>query len=145
MEPVFQQQPQPFTLGGGCDDLTDDEDIEARGLDALEQLHVELQEKKRCIDALERQGSLRDIRQKANEAREQLQRLDEYLTVMEAGVDAQAEPTAMPQHEHQWHNLHPRHSPPLPPPPNLNYNNLCFHQLYPWAFDQHEPHQHHRN
>lgn len=88
MEPVFQQQPQPFTLGGGCDDLTDDEDIEARGLDALEQLHVELQEKKRCIDALERQGSLRDIRQKANEAREQLQRLDEYLTVMEAGVDA---------------------------------------------------------
>lgn len=88
MEPVFQQQPHPFTSSGGCDDLTDDEDIEARGLHALEQLHVELHEKKRCLDALERQGKLRAIRQKANEAREQLQRLDEYLTTVEAGVDA---------------------------------------------------------
>jgi hypothetical protein len=50
----------------------DDEDTEVRGLKALNQMHEELQEKKRRVKVHQRQICLQVIRQKADEAREQL-------------------------------------------------------------------------
>jgi hypothetical protein len=65
-------------------------------------MHVELQEKKRRLTALKRQDRLRVIRQKADKAREQLRRMDEYLVAVEANTGAQPEDVAAPQPERQW-------------------------------------------
>ena len=85
----------------------DDEDEEVRGLEALNQMHEELQEKRRRVEAHQRQARLQVIRQKADEAREQLRRMDEYLATIEV------DPNYLPER----HNLPP--PPPPPPPPNL--------------------------
>jgi hypothetical protein len=50
-----------------------DGDAEERGLEALNQMHEELYQKRGHFEALQRQARLRVIRQKAAEAREQLE------------------------------------------------------------------------
>ena len=62
----------------------DDEDIEERGLDALNLMHEEIQEKRRRVKAHERLARLCVIRQKADEAREELRRMDDYLASLKA-------------------------------------------------------------
>ena len=62
----------------------EDEDAEARGLEALNRMHEELQEKRHRVEAHQRQARLQVIRQKADEAREQLRQMDEYLAAIQA-------------------------------------------------------------
>jgi hypothetical protein len=51
-------------------EVEDNEDVEARDLEALNQMHEELQEKRRRVEAHQRQARLQVIRQKVDEARE---------------------------------------------------------------------------
>jgi hypothetical protein len=51
-------------------DVEDDEDAEARDLEALNQMHEELQEKRRWVEAHQRQARSQVRRQKTDEARE---------------------------------------------------------------------------
>ena len=100
----------------------DDEDAEARGLEALNQMHEELQEKRRRVEAQQRQACLQVIRQKADEAREQLRRMDEYLAMIEAN------PNYLPEQ----HNLPPPlqpNPPPLHPNPPPRHHHLHHHPL----------------
>jgi len=62
----------------------DDEYVEERGLDAMNLMHEEIQEKRCRVEAHERLARLCVIRQKADEAREELRRMDEYLAALKA-------------------------------------------------------------
>jgi hypothetical protein len=55
----------------------DDEVIKERGLEALNQIHEEIQENRRRVKAHQKQARLHVIRQKADEARDELRRMDE--------------------------------------------------------------------
>jgi hypothetical protein len=50
------------------EEVEDDEDAKARDLEALNQMHEELQEKRCRVEAHQRQARLQVIRQKADEA-----------------------------------------------------------------------------
>jgi hypothetical protein len=66
-------QPSPLRMEeAGYVPQDNDEDTEARGLEALNWMHEELQEKRHRDKAHQRQARLQVIRQKADEAREQL-------------------------------------------------------------------------
>ena len=61
-------QPSPSRMDGASyAPQEDDEDAEARGLEALNQMHEELQEKRRRVKAHQRKARLQVIKQKVDE------------------------------------------------------------------------------
>lgn len=147
VDPSASTHNQPTTDEAHRELSDDDEEAKERGLSALNQMHEELQQKKHRLDALDRQGRLRVIRQKAAEAREKLRRMDKYLAAAEANLDLQSDlgTDQLPLPEHPAPE--PRRSPPAPPPPNPEQPqpNPQFNQLYPGGGDQHIPHPPQRN
>jgi len=79
-------------------------------------MHEEFQEKRRRVEAHQRQACLQVIRQKADEAREQLRQMDEYLATIKA------DPNYLPEQ----HNLPPPLQ-PNPPPLHPNLPPLPYH------------------
>jgi hypothetical protein len=106
------------------EEVEDDEDAEARGLKALNQMHEELQEKRHGVEAHQTQARLQVIRQKVDEAREKLIQMDEYRATI------QADPNYLPKQHDLPPPLQPnppplqQNPPSLPPPPR-------FHQIHP--------------
>jgi len=87
--------------------------------EALNQMHEELQEKRRSVEAHQRQACLQVIRQKADKAREQLRQMDAYLASIEA------DPNYLPEQYDLKPLLH-SNPPPLHPNPPHHHHHLIF-------------------